>query len=166
MKNDITKVKVGGEPSGFWILGIWCLLSWQQVCRLCCHLCDIIGLGSPDANNYNWEKIQRHLQGIWHNSNTSLDILALNLKNSTPLSFDAVDIVDKIIHGGDGKIIHGLRSVFSSWSSFKIGLYRFFFLRFIYLIICKYTVAVFRHTRRERQILLRMVVSHHVVAGT
>jgi hypothetical protein len=36
----------------------------------------------------------------------------------------------------------------------------------IYLfIICKYTVAVFRHSRRGYQILLRMVVSHHVVAG-
>jgi hypothetical protein len=43
----------------------------------------------------------------------------------------------------------------------------FNFLKKIYLfiIICKYTVAVFRHTRRGSQILLRMVVSHHVVAG-
>jgi hypothetical protein len=44
----------------------------------------------------------------------------------------------------------------------------FFFFKdlFIYLfIICKYTVVVFRHTRRRRQISLRMVVSHHVVAG-
>jgi hypothetical protein len=41
-----------------------------------------------------------------------------------------------------------------------------FFLIFIYLfIICKYTVAVFRHSRRGSQILLWMVVSHHVVAG-
>jgi hypothetical protein len=32
-------------------------------------------------------------------------------------------------------------------------------------IICKYTIAVFRHCRRGRQILLQMVVSHHVVAG-
>jgi hypothetical protein len=32
-------------------------------------------------------------------------------------------------------------------------------------IICKYTVAVFRHTRRGSQFLLQMVVSHHVVAG-
>jgi hypothetical protein len=32
-------------------------------------------------------------------------------------------------------------------------------------IICKYTVAVFRHSRRGSQISLRMVVSHHVVAG-
>jgi hypothetical protein len=39
-------------------------------------------------------------------------------------------------------------------------------LYFIYLfIICKYPVAVFRHSRRGSQILLQMVVSHHVVAG-
>ena len=46
----------------------------------------------------------------------------------------------------------------------------FFFFRFIYLfiylfIICKYTVAVFTRTRREHQISLWVVVSHHVVAG-
>jgi hypothetical protein len=41
-----------------------------------------------------------------------------------------------------------------------------FIYLFIYLfIICKYTVAVFQHSRKECQILLRMVVSHHVVAG-
>jgi hypothetical protein len=33
------------------------------------------------------------------------------------------------------------------------------------LIICKYTVADFRQSRRGRQILLQMFVSHHVVAG-
>ena len=33
------------------------------------------------------------------------------------------------------------------------------------IIICKYTVAVFRHTRRECQISLQVVVSHLVVAG-
>ena len=32
------------------------------------------------------------------------------------------------------------------------------------IIINKYTVAVFRHTRKGRQISLRVVVSHHVVA--
>jgi hypothetical protein len=42
----------------------------------------------------------------------------------------------------------------------------FLFFKKIYLfIICKYTVAVFRHTRRGHQILLQMAVSHHVVAG-
>jgi hypothetical protein len=37
-------------------------------------------------------------------------------------------------------------------------------LDFIYFM-CKYTVVVFRHTRRGHQIPLQMVVSHHVVAG-
>jgi hypothetical protein len=40
-----------------------------------------------------------------------------------------------------------------------------FFKKIYLFIICKYTVAVFRHSRRGRQILLQMVVSHHVVAG-
>jgi hypothetical protein len=35
----------------------------------------------------------------------------------------------------------------------------------LFIIICKYTLAVFRHTRRGHQISLRRVVSHHVVAG-
>jgi hypothetical protein len=49
----------------------------------------------------------------------------------------------------------------------KTWIFFYNFLKdFIYLfIICKYTVAVFRHTRRGSQILLQMVVSHHVVAG-
>ena len=40
-----------------------------------------------------------------------------------------------------------------------------FFLKISLFIICKHTVAVFRHTRRGHQIPLQMVVSHHVVAG-
>jgi hypothetical protein len=40
-----------------------------------------------------------------------------------------------------------------------------FFFKIYLSIICKYTVAVFRHSRRGSQISLRMVVSHHVVAG-
>jgi hypothetical protein len=39
----------------------------------------------------------------------------------------------------------------------------FFFL--IFIIICKYTVAIFRSTRRGCQISLQMVVSHQVAAG-
>ena len=40
------------------------------------------------------------------------------------------------------------------------------FIVFIYLlVICKYTVAVFRHSRRGRQISLQMVVSYIVVVG-
>jgi phage shock protein PspC (stress-responsive transcriptional regulator) len=40
----------------------------------------------------------------------------------------------------------------------------FFFFKDL-CITCKYTVAVFRHTRRGHQISLQMVVSHHVVAA-
>jgi hypothetical protein len=39
------------------------------------------------------------------------------------------------------------------------------FFKDLFIIISKYTVAVFRCTRRGRQISLQMVVSHHVVAG-
>jgi hypothetical protein len=42
--------------------------------------------------------------------------------------------------------------------------YKIFF-KDLCIIICKYTVAVFRHTRRGCQISLQMVVSHHVFAG-
>jgi hypothetical protein len=35
----------------------------------------------------------------------------------------------------------------------------------LFIIIDKYTVAVFRCTRRGHQISLQVVVSHHVVAG-
>jgi putative effector of murein hydrolase LrgA (UPF0299 family) len=40
-----------------------------------------------------------------------------------------------------------------------------FFLRFIYLLYVSTLVVVFRYTRRGHQISLRVVVSHHVVAG-
>jgi hypothetical protein len=39
------------------------------------------------------------------------------------------------------------------------------FFKILFIIIYKYTVAVFRHTRRGYHIPLQMVVSHHVVAG-
>jgi hypothetical protein len=48
------------------------------------------------------------------------------------------------------------------WS---LSFFFFFFLNIYLFIICKYTVVVFRYTRRGNQISLRVVVSHHVVAG-
>jgi hypothetical protein len=35
----------------------------------------------------------------------------------------------------------------------------------LFIILSKYTVAIFIHTRRGPQISLQIVVSHHVVAG-
>jgi hypothetical protein len=48
---------------------------------------------------------------------------------------------------------------------FVMFIYLFYFLKNLFIIISKYTVAVFRCTRRGHQISLQMVVSHHVVAG-
>jgi len=47
-----------------------------------------------------------------------------------------------------------------------VTLSSFFFFKdlFIYFVY-KYTVAIFRHSRRGHRILSQMVVSHHVVAG-
>jgi hypothetical protein len=47
---------------------------------------------------------------------------------------------------------------------FDKGVNSFFFKIYLY-IICKYTVDIFRHSRRGSQISLQMVVSHSVVAG-
>jgi hypothetical protein len=52
----------------------------------------------------------------------------------------------------------------TSTPSQNVAEFFFFFFKDLF-IICKYTVVVFRHTRRGRQISLWMVVSHHVVAG-
>lgn len=49
----------------------------------------------------------------------------MNLSNAAPLSIDAEDIADKIIHA--------LRSVFSSWSSFKNGIYSLIILALLVL---------------------------------
>jgi hypothetical protein len=39
------------------------------------------------------------------------------------------------------------------------------FLKILFIIRCKYTIAVFRLTRRRCQISSLVVVNHHVVAG-
>jgi hypothetical protein len=49
--------------------------------------------------------------------------------------------------------------------SFSMEFIYLFIFKDLFIIISKYTVAVFRHTRRRRQISLWMVVSYHVVAG-
>jgi hypothetical protein len=47
-----------------------------------------------------------------------------------------------------------------------VGGFNVFFLKIYLFYVYDYTVAIFRHTLREHQIPLQMVVSHHVVAGT
>ena len=46
-----------------------------------------------------------------------------------------------------------------------VGQIPFFKKNDLFIIIHKYTVAVFRRTKRGRQISLRVVLSHHVIAG-
>jgi hypothetical protein len=59
---------------------------------------------------------------------------------------------------------HGFLSLLSSF--FLFFLFSSSFLKKNYLLyVYVYTVTVFRHTRRGHQLLLQMVVSHHVVAG-
>jgi hypothetical protein len=50
-------------------------------------------------------------------------------------------------------------------ASIKLTLCFCFVFKIYLFIICKYTIDVFRHTRRGHQISLQMVVSNHVVAG-
>jgi hypothetical protein len=69
---------------------------------------------------------------------------------------------------GTGSVPHPKHPVIEPLYNLAIEVHLKFFLslRFIYLfIICKYTVAVFRHSRRGHQISVQMVVSHHVDAG-
>ena len=59
---------------------------------------------------------------------------------------------------------------FTPWPFFlflflKILFILCFIFKIYLFIICKYAVAVFRHSRRGNQILLWVVVSHYVVAG-
>jgi hypothetical protein len=70
---------------------------------------------------------------------------------------------DVIVYLSDPKIsareLLKLINNFSKMAGYKINSNKDLF------IIHKYTVAVFRHTRRGHQISLQVIVSHHVVAG-
>ena len=61
---------------------------------------------------------------------------SMNLKNAALLSFDDADIADKIIHG--------LRSVFPSWSSFKNGIYSLIMLALLVLGILLFLPIVIK----------------------
>jgi hypothetical protein len=69
--------------------------------------------------------------------------------------------LELFIHWGLGIILSLVLRV----TYFELLFIYLFFFKIYLLVICKYTVAVFRHTRRGSQISLRMAVSHHVVAG-
>jgi hypothetical protein len=61
--------------------------------------------------------------------------------------------------------IEFLASLLAPVSPALSGQFRLLQPKDLFVIILKYTVAVFRRTRRGRQISLRVVVNHHVVDG-
>jgi hypothetical protein len=86
-----------------------------------------------------------------------LDMIENHL-GDTPLGLSVREILNWVEEGG--ALARSLARALSL-SLFFLKIYLFIYL----FIICKYTVAVFRHSRRGSQISLWMVVSHHVVAG-
>ena len=66
-------------------------------------------------SQHAWDKVRLHLQGIWHNANTSLDLIQLHkeiqgLRDAEPLKFDAAKTA--------ADILEQLRRSLPSWSSF------------------------------------------------
>ena len=66
-------------------------------------------------SQHAWDKVRSHLQGIWHNANTSLDLIQLHkeiqgLRDAEPLNFDAAKTA--------ADILEQLRRSLPSWSSF------------------------------------------------
>jgi hypothetical protein len=72
-----------------------------------------------------------------------------------------ISLLDLWNLGGGYWFIEPKDQIWENWL-FSLLLFLDFY---VFIIICKSTVAVFRHTRRGHQVSLRMVVSHHVVAG-
>ena len=59
-----------------------------------------------------------------------------------------------------------MAEVWNSLDSFQeLVLSYFLFVKDLIVIICKETVAVFKYTRKGHHVSLRMVVSHHEIAG-
>ena len=83
-------------------------------------------------------------------------------KGSLYLSLPRLSLTLREIKAGtEAEVREGLFPAHSS----AHGQLTFFFFKDLFIIIHKYTVADFRCTRRGRQISLRVVVSHHVLAG-
>ena len=66
-------------------------------------------------SQHAWDKVRLHLQGIWHNENTSLDLIQSHkeiqgLRDAEPLKFDAAKTA--------ADILEQLRRSLPSWSSF------------------------------------------------
>jgi hypothetical protein len=96
------------------------------------------------------------------NSLSKENLELLNLQSPVPKLWDycALNLSRCMQWAGIASRMPG--KISRNWALFSLLI---FFFKDLFIIICKYTIAVFRHTRRGSQILLGMVVSHHVVAG-
>jgi hypothetical protein len=66
-----------------WILGIWWLLSWQQVRWSRCCLCDVTGFRGPDTNKY-YDEIQAMVDELileWYHKTAILSLHILRKLN-------------------------------------------------------------------------------------
>nr|KAF6474864.1 hypothetical protein HJG63_010997 [Rousettus aegyptiacus] len=66
-------------------------------------------------NQFGWDRVRSHLQGVWHNANTSLDLIQLHmeiqgLRDARTLQFDAAEAASKFLQQ--------LKESLPSWSSF------------------------------------------------
>lgn len=57
---------------------------------------------SFNRTQYDWSQIKKHLQGIWNDYNTSLDLVQLhqeilNLQNAPSLKYDAAQVAENFL---------------------------------------------------------------------
>jgi hypothetical protein len=80
---------VVGEPSIYWVYGACCFGNQSAGHGSSCRLCDVIGLGCPDANTYT---IQNHLPGgATTHSRLDLPTLIINQENAQKTRPQAIE---------------------------------------------------------------------------
>nr|KAF6418685.1 hypothetical protein HJG63_008733 [Rousettus aegyptiacus] len=80
-----------------------CHVAYQWIC---------VTLKIYNESQHGWDRVRSHLQGVWHDANTSLDLIQLHreiqgLQDAGPLQFDAAEEASKFLH---------LKSFLPSWS--------------------------------------------------
>ena len=139
----------------------------------------------PDVSGFKilsrWIKLSAKVVHIWISRLafchiTSSKDLCDNFHRLRHLTSKGGGLLEPVVKFLTGEKLMSHSSRISFMFSIPFPIYKMFliaqakilsiFLRFFFIYYySKYTVAIFRHTRRGSQILLQMVVSHHVVAG-
>jgi hypothetical protein len=157
-------------------------LVWTQGLRTCgshCSaLCDIgsfqvtwcLSCGDDSRTRWVWVGSLWHLLSLVTTTGSHLCTHLPLLPSQGRKTSQSPAVTDEFAPGRERHgyyLFSWLMILFVWFIYFTLFIYLFihFFKKNYLFIICKYTVAVFRHARRGHQISLRMVVSHHVVAG-